>query len=212
MLRVLIVDDHQMFAESLVRLLEDDHDLEVVGIAATCAETEPAILSQRPGVVVLDHRLPDGVGVEAAARLRRDHPSVQIVMLTGQADAALVGEAIEAGCAGVVTKDRAVIDLVAAVRAAERGETFFVAGASRGLSSSEGHDPGSRLSARELEVVRLLVRGCSNQEIAAELHLSVNTVRNHLRAVLRKLAVASRLEAAAAALRLGLVAPPRSTP
>jgi DNA-binding NarL/FixJ family response regulator len=132
------------------------------------------------------------------------------VLLSGQADPALLGRAIEAGCAGLVTKDHAVTDLVAAVRAAERGETHFAGGPSRGRSS-DGHAPGGRLSPRELEVVRLLVRGCSNQEIATELHLSVNTVRNHLQAVLRKLAVASRLEAAAAAIRLGLVAPPRTT-
>ena len=210
MSKILIIDDHQMFAESLVRLLEEDHDLEVVGTATSCADAEVAIQRHAPAVVVMDNILPDGDGVDAASRLRRRHPGVQFVMLSGQADPTLLGRAIEAGCVGLVTKDHAVTDLVAAVRAAERGETFF-AGAPSGDLSSEGAEPGGRLSARELEVVRLLVRGCSNQEIAAELHLSVNTVRNHLHAVLRKLSVSSRLEAAAAAIRLGLVAPPRST-
>ncbi len=206
MVRIVIIDDHQMFAESLLRLLEADHDLEVVGIAGSCGESEGAIQRHRPSVVVMDNRLPDGDGVDAAARLRHDHPHVQIVMLSGQPDPTLVGRAIEAGCAGLVTKDHAVTDLVAAVRAAERGETFFAAGAPG--ATRGGETSGGSLTARELDVVRLLVRGCSNQEIAVELNLSVNTVRNHLQAVLRKLAVRSRLEAAATALRLGLVAPP----
>src|SRR5579859_2937887 len=124
MSRILIIDDHQMFAESLVRLLEEDHDLAVVGTATSCADAEAAVQRHAPDVVVMDNVLPDGDGVDAAARLRRSHPLVQFVMLSGQADPALLGRAIAAGCAGLVTKDHAVTDLVAAVRAAERGETF----------------------------------------------------------------------------------------
>lgn len=211
--RVLLVDDHQMFADSLTRLLEDDPEIRVVATAGTVAEGVAAARRCQPEVVLLDQHLPDGTGLAAAAALRAEVPEVRIVMLTGELDDRVLVDAIEAGCSGFLTKAHAAHEVVAAVRAAAAGQVLVppellarllprIDGSRRGL--------GDDLSAREREVLVLLVRGTATKAIAAELHLSVNTVRNHIQQVLGKLGAHSKLEAVAIALREGVVARPGS--
>jgi DNA-binding NarL/FixJ family response regulator len=198
MIRVLIVDDHALVAESLELALSDEDDLLVVGRATTSAGAVAQTRALRPDVVVLDHGLPDRDGIETARVILREHPEARIVMLTGSGAVGLHRRAGEAGCVGFVTKDRVTGDLVAAVRAAAEGQPMGMA--------PPRTDAGSDLTDRELEILDGIVRGLDNRAIAAELYLSVHTVRNHMQRLLSKLGAHSKLEAAASARRLGLAA------
>lgn len=212
MVRVLIVDDHRMFAESLVRLLDDEDDFEVLDVAASVTDARRLAAEQHPDVALVDYLLPDGDGAAAAIELRTIDPSMKVILLSGSLDdAMLLRSAVDAGCVGLFTKDRTATELVAALRAAADGETLFAQSALVRLlrEPDSAATPPSDLTPREHEILVLLVDGCSNADIAARLTMSVNTVRNHNQAILRKLGARSRLEAAAEAVRTGLVEPPR---
>ena len=214
MVRVLVVDDHRMFAESLTRLLGDEDDIEVAGIAASVEEAETAARRYRPDVVLLDYWLPDGEGAAAVEAVRRGSPDARIVMMSASGEDSLLGVALDVGCSSFVTKDRTAQELVDAVRVVGAGETWFVPRPPvRLVQSARAPEPGAGpLTAREREVVQLMVDGISTAGIAGELGVSVNTVRNHTQSGLRKLNAHSRLEAAAAAVRLGLARPPQRVP
>ena len=211
MVRVLIVDDHRMFAESLVRLLDDEDDFEVLDIAGSVDDARRLTAEQHPDVALVDYLLPDGDGATAAIELRGIDPNMKVVLLSGSLDdAMLLRSAVDSGCVGLFTKDRTATELVEALRAAGDGETLFTRSSLVRLlrEPDPSATPPGDLTPREHEILVLLVDGCSNADIAARLAMSVNTVRNHNQAILRKLGVRSRLEAAAAAVRTGLVAPP----
>jgi DNA-binding NarL/FixJ family response regulator len=212
MVRVLVVDDHRMFAESLMRLLGDEDDIEVAGIASTVAEAASATREYHPDVVLLDYFLPDGDGAVACEAVRRANPDSKIVMMSASGDESLVGVALDAGCSSFVTKDRTAQELVAAVRTVSSGDTFFATSSLVRLvqTARAGDRPTtSPLTPRECEVIQLMVEGASTAEISEQLGVSVNTVRNHTQNVLRKLNAHSRLEAAAIAVRLGYASSPR---
>jgi DNA-binding NarL/FixJ family response regulator len=212
LLRVLVVDDHQMFAESVARILGDEADLEVVGVVGNAADARAAAVTAQPDVVLLDFGLPDLDGAAAARLLREAHPSAQIVMLTGQVDDLVFAAAIEAGCVGFVTKDKASSELLSAVRAAGAGELAIPPGTLARLLPilrRDGQGAKPQLTAREQEVLELLVEGAATTTIAERLVVSPHTVRNHIQRILGKLEVHSKLEAVAVALRLGLVDKPR---
>lgn len=211
-LRVLVVDDHQMFAESVARILGDEADLEVVGVVGTAEDARIAAAAAQPDVVLLDFGLPDLDGATAARLLRDEHPSSQIVMLTGQIDDGVFAAALEAGCVGVVTKDKASSELLSAVRAAGAGELAIPPATLARLLPilrRDGQSPKPQLTAREHEVLELLAEGASTATIAQRLVVSPHTVRNHVQRILVKLEVHSKLEAVAVALRLGLVDKPQ---
>jgi len=211
--RVLIVDDHRMFAESLVRLLDDEDDFEVLDVATSASDARRLAAEQRPDVALVDYLLPDGDGAAAAMELRSLDPGMKVILLSGAVDdATLLRSAVEAGCVGLFTKDRTATELVEALRAAAQGETLFAQSSLVRLLREPDPSalPAADLTPREREILGLLVEGCSNADIAQRLAMSVNTVRNHNQAILRKLGVRSRLEAAAEAVRTGLVDPPRS--
>jgi DNA-binding NarL/FixJ family response regulator len=196
-IRVFIVDDHALVAESLALALGDETDLAVVGRAATGRDAIAQCRERRPDVIVLDHGLPDLDGIETARALVADHPTVGIVMLTGSGALHIQRRAGEVGCLGFVTKDRATSELVAAVRAVAEG---------RQMTMAPSGIPGETdLSERELQILDGIVRGLDNRAIAAELFLSVHTVRNHVQKVLAKLGAHSKLEAAATARSQGLI-------
>jgi DNA-binding NarL/FixJ family response regulator len=209
--RVLVVEDHDLVAESLRRALSEEPDLEVVGIVDSVRSSVRAAVELRPDIVVMDYRLPDGTGSQATALIKAQLPDAEVVMLTGQGTGATLAEALEAGCSGFVTKDGPFVDLVLTLRAVVAGEVRVPQHLVAELANQlRPRNPklGSDLSARELEVLTLLAAGKSTAEMVELLHLSIHTVRNHIRNILAKLQSRSRLEAVAVATRLNLVPRP----
>ena len=204
--RVLVVDDHAMFAELLGEALHRHDDIVVTGCVATGDEAVDATTRDAPDIVVLDYRLPGEDGIAVAARLRDVAPDIGLVMLTGVDDDSLLSAALLAGCTGFVTKDRAPSELVDAVRAVRDGRGAIDPGAIARLARREptaGDAAG--LTQREREVLALLAEGLTTREIASRLFISLNTTRNHVQRLIVKLGAHSRLEAVAAARRAGLL-------
>jgi putative two-component system response regulator len=209
-IRVLVVDDHEIFSQSLVRLLESNPDMKVIGTAPTVADAERAAIAYEPDVVLMDFELPDGDGTEATRAIKAVRPSTSVVMLTGRADRSSFSRAIAAGCSGFVTKTEPVAVLVQAIRAADAGEEPApVQGLLELLSDLPPSRTGlgSDLHPRELEVLGLLAAGVPNRLIAEQLHISFNTVRNHVQRILDKLHAHSKLEAVSIAVREGIIDP-----
>jgi DNA-binding NarL/FixJ family response regulator len=206
--RVLVVDDHQMFAASLAQALQDEPDLLVVGQATSVAGARDLVAGAAPDVVLLDHRLPDGDGVSAIADLHRIRPSAKIVVLTASTSDRVLVAAMEAGAAGFIAKTQRLDDVLSGVRAAAHGEsvvsakllTRLLPRLRKGASA-----PGAELTERERAILDLLATGLSNADIARELTLSVHTVRNHVANLSAKLGAHSKLEVLAIAVREGLV-------
>ena len=207
-MRTLLVDDHRMFTELLVRLLREHDDIVVCGVEQTVAGALAATRREHPDVVVLDYQLPDGSGADCAAQLHQEHPGLHLVILTGFTDEATVRACVQAGCSGFVTKDHAVDELVEALRTVHAGGAAISPALLAGLLPSLHKHSGkgtTSLTSRELEVVQLLADGLSNQAIAERLFISHNTVRNHVQRIITKLGAHSKLEAVALATRIGLV-------
>ncbi|TQN42955.1 LuxR family two component transcriptional regulator [Blastococcus colisei] len=206
--RVLIVDDHQMFATSLAHALQSQPDVLVVGQATSISEAQRLVASAAPDVVLLDHRLPDGDGVSAIAGLHHIRPSAQIVVLTAATSERVLVSAMEAGAAGFIAKTQRLDDVIDGVRAAAQGESVVSAKLlTRLLPRLHRQTGGGRteLTEREREILDLLARGLSNADIAQELTISVHTVRNHVANLSAKLGAHSKLEVLAIAVREGLV-------
>ncbi len=209
-IRVLIVDDHEMVREGLMAMLQPEPDLEVVGQTGSGAAVVDMVEAMRPDVVLLDARLPDVSGVEVCRRLGRSHPDVAVVILTTYIDADLVQECLEAGARGYVVKDVERFSLKESIRAVYRGQAVLapqVAGAviERALTPQPAGLQRATLSGSQLAILRLISRGHSNREIAAEVHLSENTVKTHVQEIFRKLGVRNRVEAAILAGKAGWI-------
>ncbi len=211
--RVVLVDDHQMFVETLQRALGSEPDLEVVAVATTMEEALEAVRRERPAVVVTDHRLGQGPaadGIAVAEAVLAELPGTAVVMLTALEDDRVLVAAIEAGCTGFLTKTQPLSDVVAAIRAASTGESVvnpaLLARVLPRLASRRS--PSEHLTRRELEVLAVMASGASNQAIAGQLFISRDTVRNHVASILQKLGAHSKLEAVALALRRGILDPP----
>lgn len=209
--RLLIVDDHSMFADSLALALSAETDLTVVGTAPTLAKARAMIVSEAPDVVLLDHRLPDGLGVDSINDLKELRPAAKIVVLTAAAEDSMLVTATEAGCAGFILKTSPLDELVAAVRTAAAGEIMVSSDLLARLLNRLHHryeQPAHDLTAREREILGLISEGLTNGAIAKRLFISVNTVRNHVQNILAKLEAHSKLEALSIAIRDGLIEPP----
>jgi two-component system response regulator DevR len=203
-IKVLLVDDHQMFAQSLARLLADEPDIEVQGIVTDALQAAARAAELRPRVVLLDYQMPGRNGVDIATKIKADNPAVMVVMLTGSNDDQVLLAAIEAGCSGFLTKDRAAADVATTVRGAAAGDVLVAPALLARLLprlSRKQRRIGFDLTERESEVLRLLARGWTNAVIARHLHLSVNTVRNYVQSVLTKLDAHSKLEAVTIGVR-----------
>jgi DNA-binding NarL/FixJ family response regulator len=208
--RVLIVEDHSMVAEGLARVLSAEDGFEVVAMAANLADGLRRARDAHPDVAVVDQCLPDGHGTELADQLRSESPTTAVLIVSALSEETVVGEAIDAGCSGLVSKGRGALDLVRAVRAVAAGETFLSADALRALTLRKVEPkPASDLTPREIEVLQCLADGLTNQAIGRRLYLSPNTVGNHLQRAMAKLGAHSKLEALVTGVRLGIVDLPR---
>lgn len=206
---VLLVDDHDLIIELYDRAFANEPDLEVIGHAWSVAGAVARAADLRPDVVLMDFVLPDGNGADAAARIKADRPETKVVMVTASDDDRTLVSAIEAGVSGFVPKTRKLQEVVDAIRAAHVGEALIspvvLSRLLPHLRRSEEKPKAPDITTREMEVLRLVVEGRSNQAIADELFVSVHTVRNHVQSLLSKLGVNSKLEAIATATRQGLV-------
>jgi DNA-binding NarL/FixJ family response regulator len=213
---VLIIDDHRMFAESLARLLATDTGIEVVGVATSASAAFALAGATQPQVALVDYQMPGQDGLEIVVELKRHSPDLLILMLSGVVDETVLLSAIEAGCIGYLTKDRAAAEVAAAIHAAVAGEALISPVLLARLLAKINHRAdgpaglGSDLTERERQVLHLLAGGRTNAAIASELHLSVNTVRNYVQAILTKLGAHSKLEAVATAVREGIIGYPEA--
>lgn len=207
-IRVLIVDDHDMFASSLAVVLGAEPDLVVVGVAATARAALEMVPATLPDVVLLDQRLPDEDGVRVIGPLLDARAGLHVVMVTGSASEQVLVSAIEAGAAGFVDKTRSVGEVVAAVRSAAAGEALISPAMLARLLPRlrRREEPAApALTEREREVLDLLAQGLTNSEIAQRMTVSVHTVRNHVANLSGKLGAHSKLEVLAIAVRTGLL-------
>jgi len=205
---VVLVDDHKMFGQSMARLLSLRPEISVVALAGDAAGAIEAVKRHKPDVVLMDNRLPDGLGTDVAGQIRVQHPDTKVVMLTADEDEVVLLAAVEAGCAGYVVKTSSVEDVEAAILAAHAGEVVMtpaMLGRLLPMVRRQPQEAGPKLSERELEVLRLLADGLSNAVISEQLFLSTHTVRNHVHAILGKLGAHSKLEAVSIAIRRGVI-------
>jgi DNA-binding NarL/FixJ family response regulator len=211
-IRVMIVDDHVVVQRGLLAFLESEPDLEVVGVAGGGAEALAQLESlagddRLPDVVLMDLRMQPLDGIETTRRIRSRYADVEVVALTSFGENARVHAALEAGASGYLLKDADADEVIAAIRAAHRGELQLDPAIARRLMTALRPKTSrpEELTARELEVLRLLAEGRANKEIAAALSLSERTARTHVSSILSKLGLNSRTQAALWAVREGLV-------
>lgn len=212
--RVLIVDDHTVFAESLGHVLSRESGIAVVGYATTAAEAERLTAAYEPDVVLMDHYLPDASGVAAARAILAARPHTQVVMLTGGAADEDMLDAVEAGVSGYLLKTAPVSLVVDAIRRAADGEVLLAPAELAGLlqrvrtrakARAETERAAATLTPREREALELMGQALDTRAMAERLGVSVNTARGYAQSVLEKLGARSRLEAVLRATRLGLI-------
>jgi len=203
-LRLLVVDDHEVVRQGLVSLLDRATGFQVVAQAGTAAEAIAAARTYQPDLIVMDVRLPDGSGIEAAREIRAEHPAIKVVMLTSYPDEEAVFASIVAGASGYFLKQIRGRDLVAALEAVGRGASLLdpavtekVLDRVRRIATGTYHDELAQLTRQEQKILLLIAEGKTNKEIAAEIFLSDKTVKNYVSSILAKLNLQRRAQAAA---------------
>jgi DNA-binding NarL/FixJ family response regulator len=209
MIRMVLADDHPVFAAGLRAVFEAEHDLEVLAVAATGRAALAAVQEHRPDIAVLDLSMPDGDGLWVSAELQRDgRATTRVLILTMAEEPESVLAALRAGAHGYAVKGAGPDEIVAAVRAVAHGEAVFGAGiAARMLqhfSRAAAAAPFPQLTEREHEVLRLVATGMDNPAVARRLGVSGKTVRNHVSAIITKLQVSDRTAAVLKAREAGL--------
>jgi len=202
-LTVLLVDDHALVRKGFRRMLEDDAAISVVGEASEGHEAVRLALELKPKVIVMDCALPGMSGIDATRRIREKMPGATVLMLSMHSEDTLVRQALEAGARGYILKNAMELDLVSAIKRVAQGQLVLdpqlaKPGALKG-------ERGSGLTPRELEILRHIVAGKSNKEIAAELRLSANTVGVHRANIMDTLGIHKTAELVVYAIRNGLV-------
>lgn len=210
-IRVMIVDDHALFRRGLQMVLEAEDGIEVVGEAGDGAEALARAEEAMPDVVLMDVRMPKRSGIEATAGMREILPNVKILMLTISDEEADLYEAIKAGASGYLLKEISIEEVANAVRAVDAGQSLISPSMASKLltefasivkaADDRSTVPAPRLTARELEILKLVAKGLNNRDIGKELFISENTVKNHVRNILEKLHLHSRMEAVIYAVR-----------
>ena len=210
-IRVLIVDDHALFRRGLQMVLESEADIEVVGEAGDGQEAVERAEAFTPDVVLMDVRMPRRSGIEATRTIKDTLPSTKIIMLTISDEEADLYEAIKAGASGYLLKEISIEEVAGAVRRVNGGQSLISPSMASKLLNEfasmvkrrdeRSQVPGPRLTDRELEVLKLVAKGMNNRDIGKELFISENTVKNHVRNILEKLHLHSRMEAVVYAVR-----------
>ena len=210
-IRVLIVDDHALFRRGLQMVLEGEKDIEVVGEAEDGHEATEQAEATTPDVVLMDVRMPKRSGIEATRTIKDTLPSTKILMLTISDEEADLYEAIKAGASGYLLKEISIEEVADAIRAVHAGQSLISPSMASKLLNEfasmvkrrdeRAQVPGPRLTDRELEVLKLVAKGMNNRDIGQELFISENTVKNHVRNILEKLHLHSRMEAVVYAVR-----------
>jgi DNA-binding NarL/FixJ family response regulator len=212
-IRVMVVDDHAVVRRGLFAFLEGEPDIEVVGDASSADDALETLArldaeGQRPHVVLMDLQMEPVDGIESTRRIRERYDDLEVVALTSFGETERVHAALEAGASGYLLKDADVDEVAVAVRAAHRGELQLDAAVARRLTASlrpaATDDGAGSLTARELDVLRLLGEGYANKAIAAELGITERTTRTHVSSILSKLGLSSRTQAALWATHQGI--------
>ncbi len=207
MITIVLADDHRIVRAGLRLLLEAEQDMQVVAEAGDLELAERRVVAYHPTVLLLDVNMPGGSSVPSIPRLRATAPETRIVVLTMQNDAELAREALQAGATGYVLKESAEAELIQAVRLAAEGRTYLnpELGARLAAAVPGRAGPPDDLSAREVEVLRLIALGHTNAEIATQLYLSVRTVESHRAHIQQKTQRSSRAELVSYARSHGLL-------
>jgi DNA-binding NarL/FixJ family response regulator len=207
-LRILLVDDHEVVRIGLKTLLARHPEFEIIGEAGSASEAVEKTLRQSPDVVVMDIRLPGKSGIEACREIKARQPHTQVLMLTSYAEDEMLFDAIAAGASGYVLKQIESNALVRALQAIGRGESLMdpaltkkVFAKVREIARDSEDNAFRKLSEQEMKILALVAEGKTNREIAARVFLSEKTVRNYVSAILSKLSLASRAQAAAYAVQ-----------
>jgi DNA-binding NarL/FixJ family response regulator len=210
-MKVIICDDQAIVRDGLELLLKLEPDIDVVGIAEEGATAVEMVAKEVPDLVLMDLKMPIMNGVEATRQIRTKHPEVKVLVLTTYDEDEWVLDAIQAGASGYLLKDTTRDEVVKAIRGTVAGKTYVdpsVAGKVLRQASSHQTQPAtlitSKLTAKEIEILRLLAKGLNNADIAGHLCLSEGTVRNHVSAIMAKLGVSDRTQAAIMAIQHGL--------
>ena len=207
--KIVLADDHQVVRSGLRMLLDAEPDFEVVAEAGDVESATRYVRGHKPAVLILDLNMPGQRSLPAIPTLREQFPDTQIVVLTMQNDPAFAREAMRAGAVGYVLKEAADDELVGAVRAAAQGRTYLnpELGARLAAEPDPGSGPPGDLTRREVEVLRLIALGHTNNEIAEQLYLSVRTVESHRAHIQQKLRLTTRAELVHYALENHLIEP-----
>lgn len=206
-IKVLLVDDHAMVRRGLGAFLSIYPDLQLVGEAESGAEALEQCARLQPDVVLMDLMMPEMDGATATAHIRRQFPQTKVIALTSFRDDELVQRVIQAGAIGYLLKNVSGSDLAQAIRAAHAGRPTLAPEATQALinAATKPAAPGHDLTARERDVLALMVKGLNNTEIAERLIVSQSTIKGHVSNILAKLAVTSRTEAVALAVEHKIV-------
>jgi DNA-binding NarL/FixJ family response regulator len=210
--RLMIVDDHELARSGLRSMLSHQSDVTIVGEATNGRDAVEQCRILRPDLILMDVRMPEMDGLAATETIKRECPSISVIIMTLYEDADYLLSALQAGAAGYLLKDATQRDVVNAVRQVLRGESILSPEMTTQLlrrlaSQPLNHASGSieRLTPRELDVLRLLVEGQTNREIAYNLHISVGTVKAHVEHIIAKLGVSDRTQAAVRAVEMRLL-------
>lgn len=201
-IRILVVDDHTLIRDGLASLIALEQDMTLVGEAGTGEEAIQLFRKERPDVTLMDIRLPGISGIEALAAIRNNFPQARVIMLTNYEGDEDIHRALNAGASGYLLKDTARAEIAQTIRSVHTGRRVIPPATAARLTE---HMPRIDLTARELEVLELIVKGKSNKEIGDQLSITEATVKVHVIHILSKLDVDDRTQAAVAALQRGIV-------
>ena len=201
-IRLIIVDDHAVVRSGLSRFLKVNKDFQLVAEAADGKEAVQMVSIHKPDVVLMDLMMPEMVGVEATREIHQKHPKVKVIALTSFSEQNMVQGALQAGAIGYLQKNVTAQELANAIRSACAGRMTLSPEAAQALAQSVAQPqiPGNQLTDRERDVLKCMVDGLNNQEIADQLVISLGTVKFHISNIFQKLGVDSRVEAVKAAL------------